>query len=102
MREAPRRRGFERIARLGSLDKGTDIAISVVNATARTESSVSRYELFHGFQLISSLSNRDPLKLSDAAYLERSRGELGLFRRVAVSGISKSVYEVCGSTIISP
>ncbi|KAK6360092.1 hypothetical protein TWF730_006246 [Orbilia blumenaviensis] len=68
----------------------------VVHAKAKIYSSISQNELFQGFQLISRLSNRSPLMLSDQEYIERSIGDLTLYQGSAESGIAKSVHEVGG------
>ncbi|KAK6496092.1 hypothetical protein TWF481_002116 [Arthrobotrys musiformis] len=65
----------------------------VVHAKARVYASVSQTEIFRGFQLINTLGNCDPLSIPDEEYIERSAGELDVYRRKAESGIAKSVYE---------
>ncbi|KAF3935398.1 hypothetical protein ABW20_dc0102490 [Dactylellina cionopaga] len=65
----------------------------VVNLMARTYANVSQNEIFQGFQLISNLSNRDPMLLSPKEHIERSIGDLTLYQHNAQAGISACVYE---------
>ncbi|KAF3296146.1 hypothetical protein TWF132_011609 [Orbilia oligospora] len=65
----------------------------IVHAKAKVYANVSEHELFKGFQLISCLSNRNPSLISDREYIERSAGELTVYRNSAESGIAKHVHE---------
>ncbi|KAF3185855.1 hypothetical protein TWF788_003903 [Orbilia oligospora] len=72
----------------------------IVHTKARVYATVSQSEISRGFQVISAMSNCNP-SISDNEHIERTQGELSLYKSSAELGISRSIHEYCSTTSTS-